>query len=347
MRATIATMLAAFAVAAPASAQTNILKVTASWNLPTTEPRIRQAVSEAKGLGFNAYAWSSFHKSAILADECRKQGMFSIRVVEPLRKRQDARLQVVEKGEETWLGFLPAGTNACYQLGGEPLPGRGEMSERELVCPRDEGVVAYVLSEVRKASTNGFNGVCWDFLGYRNYHSCACSNCLTALAEYERKHPETAAEQARAEFYEDELVELYAKLYVATKALDPRMVVLSHVLPPYLPDLFYARRVKVDYCAMTVCWFCQPHWPLGKVAERTRQCVQRPYVHAGTIGMPMIGYYNSGDMARHRRPAERVAQELRIVSDQGAKAVMICELGDILADPAVCEAVRKGLAAIH
>lgn len=325
----------------------DVLKVTASWNLPSSEQGIRQAVGKAKELGFNAYAFTGFHRSAILADECRKQGLFSIRVIEPLRKQPDARLQVVEKGEETWPGFVPVGSDALYQHGGEPLPQHPEISNHELVCPRDAGAVEYAVSEVRKASSNGFDGVCWDFLGYRNYRSCACADCLAALAEYQAKHADLPADQAKAAFYEDGLVDLYAKLYAATKEVNPKMTVLSHVLPPYLPNLFYGRRVKVDYCAMTVCWFLQPHWPLDKVTERTRITVQGPYANAGTIGMPMIGYYNSGEMAPHRRSAERVLQELQIVAEQGARSVMICELGDILADPAVSEAVRKGLAAIR
>jgi len=339
-------MLTGLSGAAMAQAA-DVLKVTASWNLPNTEEGIRQAVGKAKELGFNAYAFTGFHRSAILADECRKQGMFGIRVIEPLRKQPGARLQVIEKGEETWPGFVPVGSDALYQYGGEPLPRHPEMCDRELVCPRDAGVVEYTVSEVRKASANGFGGVCWDFLGYRNYHSCACADCLAALAEYQAKHPDLPADQAKAAFYEDGLVDLYAKLYAATKELDPKMTVLSHVLPPYLPNLFYGRRVRVDYCAMTVCWFFQPHWPLDQVTERTRIAVQGPYADSGTIGMPMIGYYNSGSMAGHRRSAERVAQELQIVAEQGAKSVMICELGDILADPAVSEAVRKGLAAIR
>jgi hypothetical protein len=257
--------LAAFgALAVPPSAT---LKVVSSWTLPNTDTGIRQAVRDARDLGFNAYAWCSIHHSAVLADACRTQGMFSIRVIEPLRKRKEARLQVVEPGEETWPGFVPVDTNSLYQYSGEPVAGHREMSGQPLVCPRDEGVIDYVASEVRKASA-------------------------------------------------------------------------------YLPDIQYGRRVKVDYCAMTVSWFFQPHWPLEKVAARTRLCVQGPYVEPGVVGMPMLGYYNSGPMARHRRSAERIAQELKIVADQGSRAVMICELGDILRDPAVCEAVRNGLRAL-
>ena len=141
MKNTVAALLLLGTAVSALAQPTNVLKVTASWNLPSTEERIRQAVGEAKGLGFNAYAWCSFHKSAILADECKKQGMFSIRVIEPLRKRKEARLQVIEKGEEAWLGFLPVGTNTAYQYGGEPVPGHPEMSDHDLACPRDEGVV--------------------------------------------------------------------------------------------------------------------------------------------------------------------------------------------------------------
>ena len=61
----------------------------------------------------------------------------------------------------------------------------------------------------------------------------------------------------------------------------------------------------------------------------------------------MIGCYSSGNMARHRRGGARLKAEFDALREAGARAVMVCELGDILADPEMREAVRAGLAGIR
>jgi hypothetical protein len=319
------------------------LKVTASWNIPMTEDGIRAAVAGAKGLGFNGYMWSSQHLDETLVAQCRANGLRCFKVLEPLHKRPQARLQVMEEAERLLPGFA-GGLTSEYQYGGEPLPGQREVLNLELVCPFDKGITAYVRSEVARAKRLGYDGVCWDFIGYRNYHSCECETCRAALRTYT---PHRNAIDAKAAFYEKALVDLYARIYDAVHETAPDFTVLTHCHPVFLPDAFYGRQLKVDYSAITVSWFFQPHWSMEKVREYTRRTVRGPYRFQSAIGMPMIGYYSSGNMARHRRGGARLKAEFDALGDAGARAVMVCELGDILADPEAREAVRAGLAKIR
>lgn len=322
------------------------LKVTVSWNIPMTEDGVRAAVAGAKDLGFNAYAWDHQRLDETLVSQCRTNGMRCFKVLEPLQKRPGARLQVVEAAERLLPGFS-GGLTREYQYGGEPLPGHREVLSMELVCPLDEGIVAHVASEVARAKRLGYDGVCWDFVGYRNYHSCECKTCRTALKAFLRNASHRSLREAKAAFYEKALTDLYGRIYEAARKAAPDFTVLTHCHPAFLPDAFYGREVKVDYCAITVSWFFQPHWSLEKVSEYAHRTVQGPYSFQSAIGMPMIGCYSSGEMARHRKSGERVRAEFNALREAGARAVMVCELGDILADPEVREAVRRGLAEIR
>lgn len=320
--------------------QSEALKVAAAWNISETDEGIKEAVREAKELGFNGFIWPTMNQKPFIA-ECGKHGIKCFKIVEPLRKRESAGLQVLAQEEESLPGCKPIDDD--YQYGGEPIPGSREILDKELVCPLDAGVVAYAVEEVNQAKQAGYDGICWDFIGYRNYRSCECAECKAASASYLKTNPSVPEEKARAMFYEQSLVDLYAKLYGKTKGIDPKFIVLCHCHPVYLPNVFYGHRLKVDYCAMTVSWFFTPHWKMDRVRDYTRRTVNGPYVCGQTVGMPMIGFYCSGTMARHRRSGERLSEELRVLREEGARSVMMCELGDILSDKEARTAVSNEL----
>ncbi|HSB15661.1 MAG TPA: hypothetical protein VLE22_14475 [Bryobacteraceae bacterium] len=322
------------------------LKVTASWNIPMTEEGVRAAVAGAKELGFNGYAWSSQRLDEALVSQCRASGMRCFKLLSPLAKRPGARVQVVEEAERRLPGFA-GGLTSEYQYGGEPLPGHPEVLNLELMCPLDEGVVPHVASEVARAKRLGYHGVCWDFVGYRNYHSCECETCRAALKAFLRNPSNGSPRAAKAAFYEKALVDLYERLYDVTRKAAPQFTVMTHCHPVFLPNVFHGLKLKVDYSASTVGWFFQPHWSLEKVSDYARRTVRGPYRFQSAIGMPMIGCYSSGAMAQHRKSGKRLRAEFHAVREAGARAVMVCELGDIFSDPEIREAVRAGLAEIR
>lgn len=248
-------------------------------------------------------------------------------------------------GEERLPGFrrdsIPP--EQFYQYGGEPLEGQREILDQNFTCPNDPGVLQYTLKRTTELKETGYDGIIFDFVGYRNYRSCECGLCLEKLDQFRRRHPELNAQEARDRFYENVLVELYDILYRETKEIAPDLAVANHIHPVYLPDIFYGRRVRADYCGATVSWFFKPHWPLEKVRDYARKVVTGPYVQENVQGMPMIGVYTDREYTRDRRNPARLRQDLQIIKKAGAKHLIMCELGHILRDPETARVVREEL----
>jgi hypothetical protein len=322
-----------------------LLKVTASWRIPLTDRDVKLAVEGAKELGFNAYAWGASRKEQVFLRHARKHHFKIFRLIEPLHERKGACLQKLEPSEESLPGA--GGISSDYQYGGEPVTGNREVLDRELACPLDPGVIPYAIREIRRAKKLGYDGVCWDFIGYRNYHSCECIHCQAAFSSYCKGHPDLSQTEAKALFYEALLVRVFSQLHVEVKKVDRALLVMCHCHPVYLPNVFYGRRVAVDYCGITVSWFFLPHWTIEKVRKYTLETVQGPYSSEKAIGMPMIGFYCSEELKAHRRSGERLLEELGVLRENGARAVMICELGDILRNQEARQAIKKGLSQLE
>jgi len=337
----VLTTVAAQAVdsaAAPLSGQ----KIICVWSIQAnTVQEMEQAADSAAALGFNGLCWDRPGLPAI----CRTRGLKSWALLCPLARRPGARLQELAAGEDSLPGFDPKRIppEQFYQYGGEPAPGHREILDQNFTCPLDTGVVNYTLAEVARLRAEGYDGVIFDFVGYRNYHSCECPVCHERLAAWRKAHPGLNETEAAGQFYAETLVALYDTLYCRTKALAPGMTIANHIHPVYLPDLFYGLRVKVDLAGITTAWFFQPHWPLEKVREYTRRVVEGPYSHSFTQGMPMFGFYTDGVYARDRKSAERLHQEFAILKAAGAQNLIMCELGHILRDSAASRAVREEL----
>ncbi|MBN1808497.1 MAG: hypothetical protein JW909_05475 [Planctomycetes bacterium] len=293
-------------------------------------------VAAAHELGFNGVIWNN----PACVEPCHGLGMKAFRIVEPLRPRAGARLQEMLQDETLLPGADPAAGMEEHQAGGEPAAGRREVLERKLVCPLDPSAVDYAAGEAARALQQGYDGIVWDFIGYRNYHSCECETCRKALAEFMLAHPGMSREDASGAFYRKLLVDLYAVLYDKVKELDADAVVLTHTHPVFLPDPFHGLDVRVDCCAITAAWFFRPFWPMDKVREYSGRIVKGPYAYGGAEGMPMIGYYADGDLSAHIKDPDRLRDELDAVRNAGAKHVMICELGHVLRTPPAAAVIR-------
>jgi hypothetical protein len=319
------------------------LKIVCVWSVVAhTVEEEREVVARAAEIGFNGICWDR----QSVPDACRNNGLKSFIIIRPLERRPEAQLQVLEPGEDTLAGFVPdeIPSEQYYQYGGEPLSGNIEILDQNFTCPNDPGVVGYSIGRVKEAMAAGYDGIIWDFVGYRNYHSCNCPFCRNGLAEYRAANPELSDKESAAKFYKNVLVDLYDTLYVLTKKIAPDLIVANHIHPVYMPDLFYGRRVNTDYCGITVSWFFKPHWPLEKVGDYVRKVLNGPYEHKHVQGMPMIGFYTDWPDSRDRKYPDRVRQEFEILRQAGAQHLMFCELGHILRDREVCEVIKEILA---
>ncbi|MBN2289383.1 MAG: hypothetical protein JXQ83_08635 [Candidatus Glassbacteria bacterium] len=319
------------------------IKVICVWTVEAKDPQaVDRAVEQADSLGFNAVCWDR----PGVPEACHERGMKAFSLVNPLDLREGAQPQVLEPGEELLPGYdggdIPPAQ--LYQYGGEPVKGHREILDQNLTCPNDPGVLEYTLKRMAQMQERGFDGVIWDFIGYRNYHSCECGLCRQRLAEFSAGHPELGQEQARSIFYEQVLVDLYNTLYREAKVRAPELIIANHIHPVFLPDIFYGHKVRVDYAGITVSWFFTPHWLLGKVRNYTGKVVGGPYVFKEVEGMPMIGFYADGEYARDRKNAQRLEQEFGILRKSGARHLIMCELGHILRDKGAAGVVRRELA---
>jgi hypothetical protein len=313
------------------------------WSVEArTDQEMAHVVEQAAALGFNAISWDRPELPAI----CRARGLKSFALLCPLARRPGARLQVMAAGEDSLPGFDPPHipTDQFYQFGGEPVAGHSEILDQNFTCPNDTGVVNYTLAEVERLRRAGYDGILFDFVGYRNYRSCECAVCKERLTDWRASHSGLNARDAAARFYAEQLITLYDTLYDRTKALVPGLILGNHIHPVYLPDLFYGLRVKVDLAGITTAWFFQPHWPLEKVKEYTHRVVDGPYRFGFTQGMPMLGFYTDGVYARDRKSAARLREELRIIKQAGAQHIVMCELGHLLRDSAAGQVVKEELA---
>ena len=318
------------------------VKIICVWSVEASSAEaVDRTVEQAKELGFNAVCW----RRAGLVESCRRRAMQAYTLLNPLALRQGSQPQVLAPGEQTLPGFQPDSIppEQFYQYGGEPLAGHREILDQNFTCPNDPGVVPYTLERVAELNETGYDGVIFDFVGYRNYRSCECDICLAELEKFHAQHPELNEQEAGEKFYENVLVDLYEVLYRKTKEIAPGLVIANHIHPVYLPNIFYGRRVRADYCGITVSWFFKPHWPLEKVRDYAREVISGPYTHDNAEPMPMIGVYTDREYARDRRSPERLRQDLRIVKAAGAKHVIMCELGHILRDPETARVVREEL----
>ena len=318
------------------------VKIICVWTVEATgQQAVDRTVEQAKELGFNAVCW---RRDGLVAS-CHSRAMQAYALLNPLALRPEAQPQVLAPDEQTLPGLLRDSIPAeqFYQYGGEPAAGRREILDQNFTCPNNPGVVPYTLKRVAELKEMGYDGVIFDFVGYRNYRSCQCGLCLVKLEKFRVQHPELNARQAGEKFYENVLVDLYETLYRKTKEIAPGLLIANHIHPVYLPNVFYGHRVKADYCGVTVSWFFKPHWPLEKVRDYAAKVVSGTYAHDCVEPMPMIGIYTDSEYARDRRSPERLRQELQIIKAAGAKHLVACELGHILRDPETARVVREEL----
>jgi hypothetical protein len=309
------------------------IKLIWAWSV-RPDRAIDPAVAAAQDMGFNAVGWGN----PGVVPACHVRGMKAFALVSPLSlQREGAIPQVLSEGEEKLPGFDRSLDNPQYpfQYGGKPAPGNKEVLHINLACPRDPGVIDYGVAEATRFRKLGYDGVCWDFIGYRNYHSCECDRCRADLGGL------TAI--TREAFYLSSLTGLYARLYQETKKVNPELLIATHIYPVYLPDIHYGEKVMADFCGETVSWFFQPHWHFEKIRSYTRKTLNSSRDFRQMEAMPMIGFYSDGEFSRDKKGADRLELELRILRIERTKHFMMCELGHLLRDPGAMKAVKGSL----
>jgi len=118
---------------------------------------------------------------------------------------------------------------------------------------------------------------------------------------------------------------------------NPAIGLTAHVYPYFAPDPYYGHRLKLDTVGQTVAWFFDPHWPLDKVERLARNVVARDPHHAA----PFVGFY--ARPAKDYRTPRRVRAEIELIRASGAEAIQFAELGNIISQKRVAQAVAEAL----
>lgn len=320
------------------------------WSMPGGTPaQIDDTVAKARALGFNAVAWqvgAEPERWKAFIHACRKHGLESYAPIAVSNEKEISYKQELLPGEEK----LPSGPkdDPAHQQGGEPLGGATGKEIMSATLPdfRHPFVAENFREKIRMAINQGHTGIALDFIGFRNYHACACLLCKRLL---ERSAPPGMPPQRAADrFHEETLVIFYEELCAYARAyaasLSRKVKITCHVYPAYLPNVLYGNKLPVDYCGQTVSWFFRPHWNFEKIERYTRFVVDyEAQYHETSVGAPFIGFYGKDIDAVHVKSAERVRKEIQTVKACGARAVQFAELGNLLAIPAVAKAVAEEL----
>lgn len=329
-------LVLALALAATACADANLSwRAVWEWSLPKrTEADLVRLVESAHELGFNALLMTvPAGREQFVAEECHRRGM-QLYLSMVFAGGDPAWQQMMTPAQEQ-RALQPFG--GTYQHGGEPLT-RDEVLDSPLPCWNRREVRAFFAQRVRDMATLPADGLAFDFIGYRNYECCHCPVCEAALTGARRLSPALTS----ARWAEDRLVDFTNEMAGAARAARADVRLTIHVYPVFKPDPYYGHRLDLDYTGETVAWFFRPHWPLAQVRLRTATVVRaQRSVWPGQVAAPFVGF--DARRPEDYRSAHRIAEELETVKQSGASAAQVAELGYLLDQPLVAQAVAEKL----
>ncbi|MEI6846014.1 MAG: hypothetical protein WCK36_03090, partial [Candidatus Firestonebacteria bacterium] len=226
------------------------------------------------------------------------------------------------------------------QVGGEPLD-PDTVDANDFICFNREDVLVAAKEKVRAlAAETRSEGISFDWFGYKNYYACFCDVCVEKEALYLKAHPELTAPEARSKFSEEAMLNFLNAVIAEGKKARPGLKFACHVYPYFKPNPLFGNKLNMEYPQQTVSWFFLPHWDLAKVRAHTKIVVQdaKKYFKAG-IGIPFFGIYADSN----KKSAARIAEEFKILKEEGAEGVAVASFGDILKDPEMIKVFEKEL----
>lgn len=325
--------------ALPACAEGPDWKAVWEWSLPKkTEADLVKIADAAQGLGFNALLMAPPKPLVgFMRDQCHQRGMKLY--YSTVFSGGDKAWRQVMLPEEQARAAQPV--DKLHMSGGEPvLP--GEVFRSPLPCYNRPEVHEFFRQKVQANAAMPVDGLAFDYTGYENYRRCYCPVCEATLAAYCKRHPRVAKEEAEWVVFEQIIVDFTNEMAAAARQANPALGLTVHIYPWFAPNPYWGHRTDIDYVGQTVAWFFRPHWSLRTVRERTAGLVRdQKLCYPNHWAAPFVAF--DATTLRNYRAPERVAAELRIVKQSGAKALHVAELGYLMREPKVAEAVAREL----
>ncbi|MHB9071495.1 MAG: carbohydrate-binding family 9-like protein [Sedimentisphaerales bacterium] len=320
--------------------QKNPLEWKMAWLWTMSDKSDEEIVRLAQSLGFNVIDAS---RSANMVRECHKVGMKAFGCVSFGCRNEYGQITEPKADElKDWKN--PA--EHLYQFGGEPIQGGEEWDGHgdNIWCFDRPEAIEYGKKQIDKFIAQEYDGVALDYIGYKNYYACCCPVSQSRQAEYQKQHPEQPMQEVIYKSSEESLVAFCRTLVNYAHDKKDGFKVTCHIYPYFAPNPLYGNKIPFDYCGQTVSWFFQPHWQKDKIMRYVHDLVtyEGDY-NPRSIGTPFVGIYALPPYEKHRKSAQEVRDELRIIKKAGAKAIQIAELGNILSAPNISKVISEEL----
>ena len=310
------------------------------WHLPVaTEEQQRAVVVFARDLGFDTLVVPG--PTEAMVRRGKDLGVKVVAIVTPYPEpgygeQHPEQLQRLLPVEHAIRGAVAGSAPDGYQQ----LAGRwySIVEERPLLCFEDPSSRELLKDRVSRALEIA-DGVAFDGFGFRNRYACHCPRCGKIRHDTMATDAELTEADAVARMSEDSLVAICGVLYEHAKSLKPDAIVMNHLWPPFRPNPYYGRRLRLDYCSQTISWFYRPSWSLQRVEFEASE-LARLEDRDVNVFVPFIGVYDDPNLVR---PAARIARELDIARTFGGGNLVFCNLKTLHRHQELREVVRAAL----
>ena len=305
-----------------------------------TEDEDSQLVSLAAELGFDTLI--IHNPDETIADRCRGSGLRPVAVISPVVDddfifHHPEALQSMLPVEREMDTVLSQHAQPSYQQQVHwwyPLIQRGS-----LPCYEHQETREYIGKKIEAALSTA-DGIALDGFGFKNHYACHCPNCCELCRAEKERNPDATDLQVSAEVARRTLVDISEYIYTRAKEIKPDCLVTNHIWPPFNPDPYYGRDLRLDFCTQTISWFYRPNWSLEMVrfeaSEHAR--LQRPERNRF---VPFIGLFWREPY--QRRTPERIEAELQIALEVGKGSITFCTLEGPWCDEGVRSVLKSAL----
>jgi len=181
----------------------------------------------------------------------------------------------------------------------------------------------------RDAAIADLGGICFDYVGYQNYHDCRCALCMELYRDYLTRNRLDDTPENQDRFFRRQLIEFNLALDAYARKLRPDWKTAAHLYPVFMPDVLYGRALTFDFTGETAAWFFP--WPEDKIRRYAAAIADTPH------GVPFLAYYDNAKRPEfpHKSPGQ-LDRELAAIAQSGAKGLMMYDFADVLSDEKVC-----------